>query len=151
MLDLRALTMLRSRARGSSSVVFPYCVAAGIRFGRDLPHRRRSAGQYLWGTIRRILAAQIHLSEGKDMRSILAKVLSFLAHGLLAVAQTLAQSPAAGPYKVLKTAKVGGEGGYDYIFADVKGRRLYVPRGGPNGQVMVFDLDTLASVGAVVD
>jgi DNA-binding beta-propeller fold protein YncE len=66
--------------------------------------------------------------------------------------QEVAQQPAsAGPYKVLKTARVGGEGGYDYIFADVKGRRLYVPRGGPNGQVMVFDLDTLASVGAVVD
>ena len=25
----------------------------------------------------------------------------------------------AGPYKVLKTAKVGGEGGWDYIYADV--------------------------------
>ena len=35
----------------------------------------------------------------------------------------------AGPYKVLKTAKVGGEGGWDYIYADVAGRRLYIPRG----------------------
>ena len=34
-----------------------------------------------------------------------------------------------GPYKVLKTAKVGGEGGWDYIFADSAGRRLYIPRG----------------------
>ena len=33
----------------------------------------------------------------------------------------------AGPYKVLKTAKVGGEGGWDYIYADVAGRRLYIP------------------------
>ncbi len=34
-----------------------------------------------------------------------------------------------GPYKVLKTARVGGEGGWDYIFADPAGRRLYIPRG----------------------
>ena len=34
-----------------------------------------------------------------------------------------------GPYKVLKTAKVGGLGGFDYIYADGAGRRLYIPRG----------------------
>ncbi len=34
-----------------------------------------------------------------------------------------------GPYKVLKTARVGGEGGWDYIYADAAGRRLYIPRG----------------------
>ena len=38
-------------------------------------------------------------------------------------------SQADGPYKVLKTANVGGEGGTDYIFADVEGRRLYITRG----------------------
>lgn len=55
----------------------------------------------------------------------------------------------SGPYKVLKTAKVGGEGGYDYIFADSKARRLYIPRGGQTGQLTVFNLDTLESVGAI--
>ena len=59
------------------------------------------------------------------------------------------QAPTAGPYKILKTAKVGGEGGFDYISADVESRRLYVPRNGPSGQLMVFNLDTLESVGAV--
>src|SRR5208282_6399338 len=59
------------------------------------------------------------------------------------------EAPAAGPYKVLKTAKVGGEGGFDYIFADVKGRRLYIPRNGPMGQLTVFNLDTLESAGAI--
>ena len=34
-----------------------------------------------------------------------------------------------GPYKVLKTARVGGEGGWDYIYADSSARRLYIPRG----------------------
>lgn len=55
----------------------------------------------------------------------------------------------AGPYSVLKTAKVGGEGGFDYISADVKGRRLYIPRGGPMGQLTVFNLDTLEPVGSI--
>ena len=82
------------------------------------------------------------------MRSIVAKVLSILALGLLVAAQTLAQSPTAGPYKVLKTAKVGGEGGYDYIFADVEGRGLYVPRGRQSG-LTVFNLDTLEPAGSI--
>src|SRR6202158_1804524 len=55
----------------------------------------------------------------------------------------------AGPYKVLKTAKVGGEGGFDYISADVEGRRLYVPRTGPMGQLTVYNLDTLEPAGAI--
>jgi DNA-binding beta-propeller fold protein YncE len=55
----------------------------------------------------------------------------------------------AGPYKVLKTVKAGGEGGFDYISADVEGRRLYVPRNGPMGQLMVFNLDTLEPAGSI--
>src|SRR6202049_3398716 len=55
----------------------------------------------------------------------------------------------AGPYKVLKTAKVGGDGGWDYISADVEGRRLYVPRNGPMGQLTVFNLDTLEPAGSI--
>src|ERR1019366_10178373 len=51
--------------------------------------------------------------------------------------------------KVLKTAKVGGEGGFDYVQADVAGRRLYVPRSGPAGRITVFDLDTLEPVGEI--
>ena len=57
--------------------------------------------------------------------------------------------PAAGPYKVLKTARVGGDGGFDYISADVEGRRLYVPRNGPMGQLTVFNLDTLEPAGTI--
>ena len=48
----------------------------------------------------------------------------------LSVSVELAQSPSSGPYRVLKTAKVGGTGGFDYVYADVSGRRLYIPRGG---------------------
>ena len=77
-------------------------------------------------------------------------LLIFAAAIVLVASPAFAQTaPSAGPYKILKTNKAGAPGGYDYIFADVKGRRLYVPRGGQDGQVMVFNLDTLASVGSV--
>src|SRR5256885_12966967 len=55
----------------------------------------------------------------------------------------------SGPYKVIKKVKTGGEGGFDYISADVEGRRLYVPRNGPTGQLMVFNLDTLEPAGSI--
>jgi DNA-binding beta-propeller fold protein YncE len=54
-----------------------------------------------------------------------------------------------GPYKVLSTTKVGGEGGFDYVNADSAARRLYVARSGPTGHIMVFDLDTLKQVGDI--
>jgi DNA-binding beta-propeller fold protein YncE len=60
---------------------------------------------------------------------------------------TLAQQ--AGPYKILQTLKVGGEGGFDYVYADDAGRKLYVPRSGPSGRITVFDLDTLKPVGEI--
>ena len=70
----------------------------------------------------------------------------------------------AGPYKVLKTARVGGEGGWDYIYADADGRRLYIPRGATRevaatdttpavpavpARLTIFNLDTLAPVGEI--
>jgi YVTN family beta-propeller protein len=78
----------------------------------------------------------------------------------------IAVAQSAGPYRVLKTAKVGGEGGFDYIYADVAGRRLYIPRGGTRavpatdttpavaavpGRITIFDLDTLAPLGEIPD
>lgn len=66
---------------------------------------------------------------------------------LLACAAFAQQS---GPYKILKTAKVGGDGGFDYVYADVAGRRLYIPRPGATGaRVSVFNLDSLAPVGEI--
>lgn len=91
---------------------------------------------------------------------------------IFTVAAGSAQQPSTdGPYKVLKTAKVGGEGGWDYIYADAAGRRLYIPRrggapgGAPGGaapaagsapaaaaiptRLTIFDLDTLEPVGQI--
>src|SRR4051812_29688057 len=83
----------------------------------------------------------------KSMRSIVPRAV----FGVILVAfGGVAQQPAgSGPYKVLKTAKVGGEGGFDYISADAEGRRLYVPRNGPNGRVSIYNLDTLDPAGEV--
>src|ERR1017187_3792433 len=59
------------------------------------------------------------------------------------------QAPSTGPYSVLKTAKVGGDGGFDYVYADSDGRKLYIPRKGPEPRVTVFDLDTLKPAGEI--
>ena len=55
----------------------------------------------------------------------------------------------SGPYKVLKTSKAGGIGGFDYIYADAAGRKLYIPRTGNPARVTVFDLDTVESAGEI--
>ncbi len=67
----------------------------------------------------------------------------------IAISAAAALAQQAGPYQVLKTAKVGGEGFFDYVYADAAGRRLYVPRTGNAARVTVFDLDTLAPVGEI--
>lgn len=61
----------------------------------------------------------------------------------------LAQHDAGGAYRVLKTAKVGGDGGFDYVQADSVGRRLYIARSGAGARVTIFDLDTLSPAGEV--
>src|SRR5258708_37511536 len=68
------------------------------------------------------------------------------------------QAANSGPYKVLQTVKTSGLGGFDYIYADVAGRRLYIPRGAQptatppvTARITVFDLDTLAPVGEIPD
>jgi hypothetical protein len=72
-----------------------------------------------------------------------------VAIAVLACIGLAQQAPTAGPYKVLKTAKVGGDGGFDYVYADVAGRRLYIPRSGAGARVTVFNLDTLEPVGEI--
>ena len=66
------------------------------------------------------------------------------------------QSSSGGPYKILKRANVGGEGNWDYIYADVAGRRLYIPRRGGTApwagvptRLSIFNLDTLEPIGEI--
>jgi len=73
------------------------------------------------------------------MRKILlATLLLALSHPALA----------EGPYRILKTVTVGGDGGFDYIVADTPGRRLYIARSGKTDpRLLAFDLDSLKQVG----
>jgi len=95
-------------------------------------------------------------------RSSLIPVLAIV----LFTAAGLAQTASSGPYKVLQRAKVGGEGGTDYLFAESAGRRLYITRNATRGtpatdtapavpaaiaRISVFDLDTLKLVGEIPD
>src|SRR5215468_8213862 len=77
----------------------------------------------------------------------------------------IAQAPSSdGPYKVLMRARVGGEGGTDYIYANSLDGRLYITRNAVRavaatdstpareavpGRVTVFDLKTLKPVGEI--
>ena len=82
------------------------------------------------------------------MRPITLSVATGLAiFAIAGFAQTTAST--GGPYKVQKTAKVGGEGGFDYVYADVDGRKLYVARSGPTPRVSAFNLDTLDATGEI--
>src|ERR1700687_198382 len=80
---------------------------------------------------------------------MLRHCLGFAAGLAMLTSSGLAQAPAAGPYKVLKTVKVGGAGGFDYVQADVEGRRLYIARTGPSPRMTVFNLDTLEPAGEI--
>jgi hypothetical protein len=55
---------------------------------------------------------------------------------------------ATGPYKLLKTVTVGGDGNWDYLHVDADNRKLYISRG---NRFDVFDADSLAKVGEIDD
>ena len=72
-----------------------------------------------------------------------------LFSSLLIVAASFALSPRAfaqREWAVEKTLRIGGEGGFDYITADAKSHRLYVPR---STHTMVIDADSGATVGDI--
>jgi len=91
-------------------------------------------------------------------RLVLIVATAIAALPLVAVAQP------SDAYKVLRMARVGGEGGWDYIYADAAGRRLYIPRRGSQAaaatdtrpataavptRLSIYNLDTLELVGEI--
>ncbi len=74
-----------------------------------------------------------------------------LLAALAALLPLTAVAVAQGPYKILQTDKIGGDGGFDYVTADSDGRNLYVARSGAAGHIGVFNLDTLKQVGDIPD
>jgi DNA-binding beta-propeller fold protein YncE len=80
----------------------------------------------------------------RKMIFIAAAVAAMVSMAGVAVAQ-------GGPYKVLQTVKVGGDGGFDYVTADSENRNLYVARSGAGGHIGVFNLDTFKQVGDITE
>ena len=60
----------------------------------------------------------------------------------------VAVAAVAADYKVVKTWKLGGDGGWDYITADSDGHRLFISRG---TRVMVVDTSSGKQVGEIPD
>src|SRR5262245_23438978 len=96
-------------------------------------------------------------------RTAMRRLTLLLTAGIAALAPiVLAQSTRQ--YKVIKTARVGGEGGTDYLYADTVGRRLYIARGATPAReatatqpavpafekrLTIFNLDTLEPAGVI--
>ena len=77
-------------------------------------------------------------------------LLVFAAAVFVLGAVVLAQAPGSGPYSVVKTSKVGGDGGWDYVNADPDARRLYIARTARGSmRVTVYNLDTLEPAGTI--
>ncbi len=73
--------------------------------------------------------------------------LSLLVIGLCSVAG-IELCVADGPYHLLKTIPIGGEGGWDYLSIDEGARRLYVTHA---TKIVVVDLDKETVVGEITD
>ncbi len=85
------------------------------------------------------------------MKSNLSGFTGLLALGGLAVLTSTAFAQATSadkPYSIVNSTQTKGVGGTDYVYADNADRQLYIPRG---SQVLVFDLDTLKSIGSVTN
>ncbi len=74
------------------------------------------------------------------------KTVALVAAVLGTSAASAADMPATGAYKVVKTLKVGGEGGWDYILLGPDGKSLYVTR---QTHTQVIDADTGKVIGDV--
>ena len=75
---------------------------------------------------------------------------ALLSIAILFCAESLSAAPAPGAsgYKVVKTVPLGGEGGWDYVYVDSGGRRVYISR---QTHTVVMDADTYAVVGDIPD
>jgi DNA-binding beta-propeller fold protein YncE len=62
--------------------------------------------------------------------------------------QNVEAQDAAARYEPVRTIKIGGEGGWDFLEVDAANRMLYVARG---NRVVVVDLDTEKVVGEIAD
>lgn len=67
---------------------------------------------------------------------------------VLATTLALSAVAAGGDYKVVKTWKLGGDGGWDYLTSDSEGHRLFIARG---TRVMVVDTESGKAIATIED
>jgi len=67
---------------------------------------------------------------------------------MVAALSVFAAAQAAPGYKVVKTWKLGGDGGWDYLTVDADGRRLFIAR---SNRVMVVDEDSGKLIAEIAD
>jgi len=120
---------------------------------------RWTGGKYL------ALHSSIDLNSFVELH-MRAVLLTWFALSSLAAVGGAQQPATDGPYEVLMRARVGGEGGTDYIHASADDRRLYITRNAVRavpatdstpardavpGRVTVFDLETLKPLGEIMN
>ncbi len=92
----------------------------------------------------------MHIRSNHIIRGAFAAIAAVSLFSAIGSAHALV-SAEGNDYTVIKTTKVGGDGGFDYVYADSAGRKLYIARGGKTARVAAYDLDTLKSAGEITD
>jgi DNA-binding beta-propeller fold protein YncE len=80
------------------------------------------------------------------LSAIIAAIILALAHGRGKAEANVTLPPGPSGYSLLKTIKLGGEGGWDYITFDSETRHLYISRA---TKVVVLDVDSEKVVGEI--
>ncbi|CAN5358460.1 hypothetical protein BH10ACI1_BH10ACI1_01710 [soil metagenome] len=70
----------------------------------------------------------------------------FIAFSLFIFTNVSAQNPSG--YHLLKKIEIGGEGGWDYLFADADGHRLYVSH---STKIVVVDTESATVIGEITN
>jgi DNA-binding beta-propeller fold protein YncE len=86
----------------------------------------------------------IVLAMTMKMTTIVATIIATIAVTMAA----LSTVASAADYKVVKTWKLGGDGGWDYLTADSAGHRLFIARA---TRVMVIDTESGKQIGEIPD
>jgi len=79
---------------------------------------------------------------------ILCLTLVVIAIGACVIVAAPVAAQSTPTYTVVRTMVIGGDGGWDYVYADSAARRLYVARA---TRFMVVDLDSGKVVGEIPD
>ncbi len=86
--------------------------------------------------------------DSSRLRRLFVCLAASVAAGAVVFVSSASRAAAPAGYHVAKTYKLGGEGGWDYLYVDSAARRVYISRG---THVMVVDADNGSIVGDIPD